>query len=106
MLIITDGSFHDMPDCKNLIYDLSQMPCSIIIIGVGNADFSGMEELDDDWGHLANCQGKRCPRDIVQFVSFNEAMLRGDLAAQVLKEVPNQMVSYMEQHDVKPKPVK
>ena len=48
-----------------------------------------MEELDGDGGSLTNCMGKVCPRDIVQFVRFTEAMQRGNLAEQVLKEVPN-----------------
>lgn len=89
MLILTDGAIHDMPVSRNQIYKLSQLPCSVIIVGVGNADFSAMEELDGDGGSLTNCMGQVCPRDIVQFVRFGEAMQRGDLAGQVLKEVPN-----------------
>ena len=46
------------------------MPCSIIIIGVGNADFSAMEELDGDGGRLRNSAGVAAARDIVQFVEF------------------------------------
>lgn len=72
------------------------MPCSIIIVGVGNADFSAMEELDGDDGMLTNSRGQPVARDIVQFVEFNASMARGDLAEQVLKEVPDQVCSYME----------
>ena len=78
-----------MPKTRDIIYKLSMLPCSVIIVGVGNADFSAMEELDGDGGSLTNNRGQVCPRDIVQFVRFNEAMQRGDLASQVLKEVPN-----------------
>ena len=35
-------------------------------------------------------------RDIVQFVEFNQCIARGNLAEQVLKEVPHQFCSYME----------
>lgn len=74
LLLLTDGAIHDMPQTKDLVYDLSQMPCSIIIIGVGNADFSSMEELDGDGGRLRDSRGRPCQRDIVQFVIFNQAM--------------------------------
>lgn len=85
-----------MPQTIDLICALSEMPCSIIIVGVGNADFSAMEELDGDGGKLRNSRGQECARDIVQFVEFNAAMARGDLSEQVLKEVPEQFCSYME----------
>ena len=79
-----------MPATKSLLVDLSSMPCSVIIIGVGNADFSSMEELDGDGGKLRDNRGRTISRDIVQFVEFNEAMKKGNLAEQVLKEIPNQ----------------
>ena len=53
----------------------------MIIIGVGNADFSAMEVLDGDGDILRDTKGNACARDIVQFVEFKEAMKRGDLAA-------------------------
>ena len=53
----------------------------MIIIGVGDADFSAMEVLDGDGDILRDMKGKACERDIVQFVEFKEAMKRGDLAA-------------------------
>jgi len=49
-------------------------------VGVGNADFTAMEELDGDDGVLRDSTGRRCLRDIVQFVEFSTCMARGDLA--------------------------
>lgn len=49
-------------------------------MGVGNADFEAMEELDGDDGPLRNTRGQAVARDIVQFVKFNESLARGDLA--------------------------
>jgi hypothetical protein len=40
LLIITDGTIHDMARTKDLICDASHMAASIIIVGVGEADFS------------------------------------------------------------------
>jgi len=68
LLLLTDGAIHDMPLTKDTIFELSHLPCSVIIVGVGNADFSAMEELDGDGGRLHNTRGQPCPRDIVQFV--------------------------------------
>lgn len=48
LLILTDGAINDMGPTKDLIVDASVLPLSIIIIGLGNADFSMMEELDGD----------------------------------------------------------
>lgn len=54
-----------MTDTKAAIVDLSSLPCSIIIIGVGNADFSSMDELDGDGAMLRDDGGRPCVRDIV-----------------------------------------
>ena len=47
------------------------MPLSIIIVGVGEADFSQMVELDGDDG-LFDSQGNPALRDLVQFVPFKD----------------------------------
>ena len=57
LLLMTDGIIHDMPATKDLIYQLAEWPCSIIIVGVGTEDFSQMEELDGDDGPLRNTMG-------------------------------------------------
>lgn len=85
-----------MPKTKDLVCELAEYPVSIIIVGVGNADFEAMEELDGDDGLLRNSRGVACARDIVQFVEYNAANARGDLAEQVLKEVPTQLCTFME----------
>ena len=95
-----------MHQTRDLIYRLSHMACSVIIVGVGDADFASMEELDGDDGILTNSAGEPCPRDIVQFVEYQSAMHRGDLAEEVLKEVPWQFVSYMEMKQESAVPVK
>jgi len=44
----------------------SNLPLSIIIVGVGNADFEAMEELDGDTVRLTAPDGRVAARDIVQ----------------------------------------
>ena len=48
LLILTDGVISDMDQTKAAIVEASALPMSIIIVGVGGADFDMMEELDSD----------------------------------------------------------
>ena len=48
LLIITDGVINDMKQSADLIVESSQLPLSIIIVGVGGADFTNMRTLDAD----------------------------------------------------------
>lgn len=43
LMIITDGVIHDMDETIRLIVKGADLPLSIIIVGVGNEDFSNME---------------------------------------------------------------
>jgi len=72
LLIITDGVITDMDQTRNAIVNASRLPMSIIIIGVGRADFSSMEFLDGDDGRLRSQTGEAAMRDIVQFVPFRD----------------------------------
>jgi hypothetical protein len=67
----------------DLLVDNCIYPLSIIIVGVGTADFSNMERLDGDNG-LFNSKGKRAPRDIVQFVPFRDVGGNSDMLAKEL----------------------
>ena len=89
LLILTDGVINDEEESIAAIVDASYTSLSIIIVGVGSADFSGMKVLDGDNGPLKVRGGKAVARDIVQFVSFQECMAKGsvDLAQEVLREV-------------------
>ena len=95
-MIITDGAISDFDNTVEQIVKSSSLPLSIIIIGVGNADFSMMEELDGDVEPLySSFLRKFRDRDIVQFVSFRE--LKSDptrLTKAVLAELPKQLTDY------------
>ncbi|GFR82321.1 copine-8, partial [Elysia marginata] len=45
LLIITDGIITDMPQTKEAIVHASTLPLSIIIVGVGDADFTGRKSV-------------------------------------------------------------
>ena len=57
LLILTDGAIMDMQPTKNWLVALSDLPISIIIVGIGKADFSKMEELDADKVPLTDHKG-------------------------------------------------
>lgn len=69
LLILTDGEIHDMDQTVQSICSNLRLPISIIIVGVGNDDFTNMRKLDGDDGSL-NLNGVKAARDIVQFVPF------------------------------------
>ncbi|MEQ2189104.1 Copine-4 [Goodea atripinnis] len=70
LLILTDGVITDMADTREAIVQASHLPMSIIIVGIGNADFGDMQMLDGDDGILRSPKGEPVLRDIVQFVPF------------------------------------
>lgn len=83
---------------------------SIIIVGVGEADFAAMEMLDADKVRLS-ANGRNAERDIVQFVPFREFLAPGNhvmsqarLAKEVLAEIPEQVTSWMLKNGIKPRP--
>ncbi|KAM4606381.1 copine-3-like isoform 1-T2 [Polymixia lowei] len=104
LLIITDGVITDMDETRNAIVNASQLPMSIIIVGVGGADFSAMEFLDGDDGRLRSQTGKTAMRDIVQFVPFRQFQNSPPeaLAQNVLAEVPSQVVEFFNSKKLSP----
>lgn len=77
LLIITDGVITDMDLTRTAIVEASRLPMSIIIVGVGGADFDAMEFLDSDDKLLRAPNGDVASRDIVQFVPFRSFQVRG-----------------------------
>uniref|UniRef100_A0A6Q2YSV5 C2 domain-containing protein n=1 Tax=Esox lucius TaxID=8010 RepID=A0A6Q2YSV5_ESOLU len=111
LLIITDGVISDMAQTKEAIVNGAKLPMSIIIVGVGQAEFDAMVELDGDDIRISS-RGKLAERDIVQFVPFRDYMDRtgnhvlsmARLAKDVLAEIPDQFISYMKSRGIKPNP--
>ncbi|XP_043566868.1 copine-1-like isoform X1 [Chiloscyllium plagiosum] len=104
LLIITDGEITDLDQTRDAIVEASKLPMSIIIVGVGGADFKAMEFLDGDDGVLKSLAGEPVVRDIVQFVPFRQFQNapKEALAQTVLAEVPKQLVSYFKMRNLTP----
>ena len=45
LMILTDGQINDMPQTCDAIVEAAYLPLSIIIIGIGSADFTNMNIL-------------------------------------------------------------
>ncbi|KAL6324408.1 hypothetical protein AAG906_013012 [Vitis piasezkii] len=107
LLIITDGVLTDLQETKDALVRASDLPLSILIVGVGGADFKQMEILDaDDGCRLESSTGRVATRDIVQFVPMRE--VRGGQTSVVqalLEELPGQFLTYMRSRDIKPSAV-
>jgi len=100
LLILTDGAVTDIEETKRAIVNASTAPLSIVIVGIGSADFSAMQFLDDfqrdEGGHT---------RDIVQFVEFGRHMYsREDLTRETLDEIPDQLVQHFFSQGIMPLP--
>eukprot|EP00769_Ergobibamus_cyprinoides_P001439 gnl/Ergobibamus_cyprinoides/248.p1 GENE.gnl/Ergobibamus_cyprinoides/248~~gnl/Ergobibamus_cyprinoides/248.p1 ORF type:complete len:257 (+),score=77.00 gnl/Ergobibamus_cyprinoides/248:659-1429(+) len=102
LLLCTDGQTMDMQQTITQIVAASKLPVSIIIAGIGNADFSAMDELDADTQPLVDSHGLSAVRDCVQFVQMNAVSSPEELAAQTLRELPGQVVQYFASKGIKP----
>ena len=106
LLIITDGVISDLQKTIDQIVYGSELPLSIIIVGVGGADFGAMDELDADEVPLySQMYKKQMSADIVQFVPFRDfANNPMQLAKETLEEVPGQMLNYFRRKGIRPNP--
>ncbi|XP_062143748.1 protein BONZAI 3-like isoform X1 [Alnus glutinosa] len=105
LLIITDGVLTDLQETKDALVRASDLPLSILIVGVGGADFSQMEQvLDADGGQrLESSTGRVATHDIVQFVPMREVHSGQISVVQaLLEELPGQFLTYMRSRDIKP----
>ena len=95
LLILKDGSVSNVNAAAAILDQVSDAPLSVVIMGVGNADFSRMQFLDN-----ASKPGKR---DIAQFVEFNKhSHSSANLMSETLHAIPDQLVGYFTSHSIQP----
>nr|CAB3446716.1 unnamed protein product [Digitaria exilis] len=97
LLIVTDGVVTDFQETIDAIIKASDLPMSIIVIGVGGADFKEMEFLDPNKGEkLESSTGRVASRDMLQFAPMKDAHGSGVSTVQsLLAEIPGQFMTYM-----------
>ena len=104
LMILTDGIIDDMDDTVDSLVEASFLPISVIIIGIGDADFSNMNVLDADDNPLVDRNGRKADRDLVQFVPFKKFSNNGELLAkEVLAEIPRQVIEYYQHQKIPPR---
>lgn len=103
LVMFTDGDFVDFQDVKDVIVGASDLPLSIVFVGIGSAEKPKLEDLDGDYQRLQNSDGIRASRDIVQFVPFQEYRSNpAQLATAVMEEIPDQLVSFYRDLGIRP----
>lgn len=65
LFILTDGVVHDMKQTLDAVVALSTKPVSIIIIGIGDGDFTNMDLLDGDDMDIIDPNGFQPIPDII-----------------------------------------
>ncbi|XP_016460164.2 protein BONZAI 1 isoform X1 [Nicotiana tabacum] len=103
LLIITDGVITDLQETMDALVHAADLPLSILIVGVGGADYKEMEILDADKERLESTRGRVAVRDIVQFVPFRDVQ-SGDASVlqSLLAELPSQFLEYMRLKRIQP----
>jgi hypothetical protein len=104
LMILTDGIIDDMDDTIDALVEASFYPISVIIVGIGDADFRNMDVLDADDEPLVDSKNRKADRDLVQFVPFKKFSYNGErLAQEVLEEIPRQVIEYYQHQKIPPR---
>ena len=107
LMILTDGVIDDLEETIDALVEGSFLPLSVIIIGIGDADFTNMEKLDGDEIPLISRKGVKRMRDLVQFVPFKRfENNEKKLALEVLEEIPRQILEYYNMNNYTPEKVR
>lgn len=88
LLILTAGNIENVKETKQQLIEASSEPLSVVIVGIGEADFKGMTFLDE---HDPTTEDGR---DITKFVRFNDYKSFNALTEAVLDEIPDQLVDH------------
>ena len=96
LLLLTDGCVADVQATAQCLVEVSGAPLSLIIVGVGNEDFSGMRFLDD--------LNKPGYRDMADFINFNaHSQNPAELTSATLQEIPRHVVEFFQGRGIEPK---
>jgi len=94
LVILTDGAVSDVQATAECLAAISFAPLSVVIVGIGSADFGSMQFLDDSGPSGI---------DISQFVDFNAHQHDWkSLTSATLDEIPKQLVNYFWSRGIKP----
>ena len=117
LLILTNGDVNDLDATKSALSAVSDWPLSIVIVGIGNRDFSPFDELRGDYRPPTKVDKRkskpctvipsrsnfhfldlktRLPRDSLQNHSLiKRSSLQKTIAMEILSQVPAQFADWM-----------
>jgi hypothetical protein len=106
LTVFTAGDIVDLQETIGLLCTAAEdAPISLVIIGVGNRDFSDIEKLcgNDYKSRLKDSRGIPIAREIVNFVSFKHfGGNANEVIAEALRVIPEQVVTYFVTNGIKP----
>mmetsp|Transcript_30324 Transcript_30324/g.61926 ORF Transcript_30324/g.61926 Transcript_30324/m.61926 type:complete len:743 (+) Transcript_30324:153-2381(+) len=95
LLVLTDGMVSDLASTKNLVRAFRGLPLSVVVVGIGRADFTEMQQ----WSDVADIQ----ERGRFTFVEFRELQFDSKaLSRKALEKVPHEVVGYFLDRDILP----
>ena len=107
LMILTNGMIDDLQPTIDALVEGSFLPLSVVIIGIGEFDYSKMITLDGDDLPITSSKGVKRMRDLVQFVPFSRYENNPrKLAEQVLEEIPRQFLDYYKMKQIFPENLK
>ena len=93
LLILTDGAVTDVQKTAEALKAVCEFPLSVLIVGIGDANFNDMKFLDDDIG---------AKHDICDFVQFNLHKDADSLTKDTLEEIPRHLADYFIRNGMSP----
>lgn len=73
LVVITEGNIADKDIAINEINNSSDLPFSILLVGIGDGDFSTLKQFDGDMEGLGiESKGIKLRKDIVQFIHYRK----------------------------------
>jgi len=95
LMILTDGVIDDMENTIDALVKGSFEPLSVVIVGIGKADFSNMVILDANENPLVSKNNIKSMRDLVQFIQYERYKNNeNNLAKEILEEIPRQIIKF------------
>ncbi|CAD6198984.1 unnamed protein product [Caenorhabditis auriculariae] len=106
LAIFTRGSVSDLKDIQQAVNAASEAPLSVIIIGMGEGDFSSLQKISS---RKKDANGKR---ECVEFFQMKTllngaetpAQNKSRIAERALRNVPNHLVHFMHNANIAAKP--
>lgn len=95
LLVLTDGMVNDLPSTQELVRAYRELPLSVVVVGIGRADFSPFHQWND--------RSKIDERGRFTFLEFRDHDYNPDaLSRNALEKVPQEIVDYFIGRDILP----